>query len=61
MELPVLDGRADLDAAAMGTCSLCYVQLLADRFVLMQGDRVRAGYPGYTGVRPKIQFWHGTM
>ncbi|KIM23821.1 carbohydrate esterase family 1 protein [Serendipita vermifera MAFF 305830] len=24
------------------------------------GDRVRAAYPGYTGVRPKMQFWHGT-
>jgi poly(hydroxyalkanoate) depolymerase family esterase len=24
------------------------------------GDRVRAAYPGYTGVRPPIQLWHGT-
>lgn len=24
------------------------------------GDRVRAAYPGYTGPRPKVQFWHGT-
>ncbi|KAF5328602.1 hypothetical protein D9619_011593 [Psilocybe cf. subviscida] len=24
------------------------------------GDLVRAGYPGYTGARPKIQIWHGT-
>jgi len=25
------------------------------------GDRVRSGYPGYTGPRPKIQLWHGTQ
>lgn len=25
------------------------------------GDLVRSGYPGYTGARPKVQFWHGTM
>lgn len=25
------------------------------------GDRVRAAYPGYTGTRPKMQFWHGTL
>ncbi|KAF5327035.1 hypothetical protein D9619_004642 [Psilocybe cf. subviscida] len=25
------------------------------------GDRVRSGYPGFTGTRPKIQFWHGTV
>ena len=25
-----------------------------------QGDLVRAAYPGYTGERPKFQFWHGT-
>ena len=25
------------------------------------GDLVLAGYPGYTGARPKVQFWHGTM
>ncbi|KIJ63843.1 carbohydrate-binding module family 1 protein [Hydnomerulius pinastri MD-312] len=24
------------------------------------GDLVRSGYPGYTGPRPKFQFWHGT-
>lgn len=24
------------------------------------GDQVRSGYPGYTGARPKVQFWHGT-
>ncbi|PPQ85087.1 hypothetical protein CVT26_005605 [Gymnopilus dilepis] len=24
------------------------------------GDRVRSYYPGFTGTRPKIQFWHGT-
>ncbi|KZT40784.1 acetyl xylan esterase [Sistotremastrum suecicum HHB10207 ss-3] len=24
------------------------------------GDLVRAGYPGYTGPRPSVQFWHGT-
>ena len=24
------------------------------------GDLVRAGYPGYTGRRPKVQLWHGT-
>ncbi|KAF7966741.1 hypothetical protein HWV62_37215, partial [Athelia sp. TMB] len=24
------------------------------------GDLVRSGYPGYTGPRPKVQFWHGT-
>ncbi|KAG8769692.1 hypothetical protein FRC20_003277 [Serendipita sp. 405] len=24
------------------------------------GDLVRNGYPGYTGTRPKMQFWHGT-
>lgn len=23
------------------------------------GDRLRSGYPGYTGPRPKVQFWHG--
>ncbi|KJA15724.1 carbohydrate esterase family 1 protein [Hypholoma sublateritium FD-334 SS-4] len=25
------------------------------------GDLVRSGYPGFTGVRPKIQFWHRTV
>jgi acetylxylan esterase len=25
------------------------------------GDMVRNGYPGYTGTRPKFQFWHGTV
>jgi len=25
------------------------------------GDQVRSGYPGYTGTRPKVQFWHGTV
>ncbi|KAK7694004.1 hypothetical protein QCA50_003580 [Cerrena zonata] len=25
------------------------------------GDRVRNGYPGFTGTRPKVQFWHGTI
>ncbi|KAG8831659.1 hypothetical protein FRC17_002803 [Serendipita sp. 399] len=24
------------------------------------GNAVRSGYPGYTGARPKMQFWHGT-
>lgn len=24
------------------------------------GDLVRGAYPGYSGVRPKMQFWHGT-
>ncbi|TCD60127.1 hypothetical protein EIP91_010689 [Steccherinum ochraceum] len=24
------------------------------------GDLVRSGYPGFTGTRPKFQFWHGT-
>ncbi|PVF95677.1 putative acetylxylan esterase [Serendipita vermifera] len=24
------------------------------------GNLVRAAYPGYTGTRPKMQFWHGT-
>ncbi|RDB25220.1 putative acetylxylan esterase A [Hypsizygus marmoreus] len=24
------------------------------------GDLVRAGYPGYTGPRPRMQVWHGT-
>ncbi|MEW1720526.1 PHB depolymerase family esterase [Streptomyces sp. NPDC093109] len=24
------------------------------------GDLARAGYPGYTGVRPRMQLWHGT-
>ncbi|ESK84439.1 acetyl xylan esterase [Moniliophthora roreri MCA 2997] len=24
------------------------------------GDQVRNGYPGYTGTRPKFQFWHGS-
>ncbi len=24
------------------------------------GDQVRSGYPGYTGVRPRMQLWHGT-
>lgn len=24
------------------------------------GDLVRAAYPGYTGPRPRMQFWHGT-
>ncbi|TFK34996.1 acetyl xylan esterase [Crucibulum laeve] len=24
------------------------------------GDQVRSGYPGFTGTRPKVQFWHGT-
>ncbi|KAF4566362.1 hypothetical protein EYR36_011788 [Pleurotus pulmonarius] len=24
------------------------------------GDQVRSGFPGFTGTRPKIQFWHGT-
>ncbi|KAL7272126.1 hypothetical protein RUND412_005082 [Rhizina undulata] len=25
------------------------------------GDLVRAAYPGYTGARPKMQLWHGTL
>ena len=25
------------------------------------GDLARSGYPGFTGVRPKVQFWHGTV
>ena len=25
------------------------------------GDMVRAAFPGYTGPRPKIQVWHGTL
>ncbi|KIJ31028.1 carbohydrate-binding module family 1 protein [Sphaerobolus stellatus SS14] len=25
------------------------------------GDLARSGYPGYTGTRPKVQFWHGTV
>ncbi|KAI3618239.1 putative acetylxylan esterase [Moniliophthora roreri] len=25
------------------------------------GDLVRSGYPGFTGTRPKIQFWHGSI
>ncbi|CZR67567.1 related to Feruloyl esterase B [Phialocephala subalpina] len=25
------------------------------------GDEVRAGYPGYTGARPRLQMWHGTV
>ncbi|KIM22090.1 carbohydrate esterase family 1 protein, partial [Serendipita vermifera MAFF 305830] len=25
------------------------------------GDRVRQAYPGYTGPRPKMQVWHGTL
>jgi acetylxylan esterase len=25
------------------------------------GDQVRAGYPGYTGTRPRLQLWHGTV
>lgn len=25
------------------------------------GDLVRNAYPGYTGPRPKFQFWHGTV
>ncbi|KAF4616017.1 hypothetical protein D9613_011232 [Agrocybe pediades] len=25
------------------------------------GDQVRSGYPGFTGTRPKVQFWHGTV
>ncbi|KAJ8495803.1 hypothetical protein ONZ45_g12699 [Pleurotus djamor] len=24
------------------------------------GDQVRSGFPGFTGTRPKVQFWHGT-
>jgi hypothetical protein len=27
---------------------------------MAQRDFVRSGYPGYTGVRPKLQIWHGT-
>ncbi|TFK70566.1 acetyl xylan esterase [Pluteus cervinus] len=25
------------------------------------GDLVRSGYPGYTGPRPRMQIWHGTV
>jgi len=25
------------------------------------GDKVRSGYPGYTGTRPRMQLWHGTQ
>jgi len=25
------------------------------------GDLVRAAYPGYTGPRPRIQLWHGSV
>lgn len=26
-----------------------------------QGDQARSGYPGYTGARPKMQIWQGTL
>ncbi|KAG5339284.1 hypothetical protein C0989_004967 [Termitomyces sp. Mn162] len=26
-----------------------------------QGDLVRSGYPGYSGARPKMQIWQGTL
>lgn len=46
----------------MGTlrCSLelaIYLSLTSKAF---QADRVYAAYPGYSGVRPPVQFWHGT-
>ncbi|CAE7132736.1 unnamed protein product, partial [Rhizoctonia solani] len=25
------------------------------------GDQARSGYPGYTGTRPKMQLWHGSV
>lgn len=28
-------------------------------YLRAQGDLVRSGYPGYTGIRPKLQILHG--
>lgn len=41
---------------------VCDVPLVAfvDISCVYKGDQVRSGYPGFTGTRPKVQFWHGT-
>jgi acetylxylan esterase len=35
--------------------------LFPERLFINQGDEVRTGYPGYTGSRPKLQIWQGTL
>jgi acetylxylan esterase len=37
------------------------VSLLEFTLTFKQGDQVRTGYPGYTGARPKLQIWQGTL
>jgi poly(hydroxyalkanoate) depolymerase family esterase len=39
------------------TCANGQVNLTAAQW----GDLVRAAYPGYTGPRPRIELWHGTV
>ena len=39
-----------------GPCAAGQVTMTAQQW----GDLVRAQYPGYTGVRPRVQLWHGT-
>jgi acetylxylan esterase len=39
------------------TCANGQVKLTAAQW----GDLVRAAYPGFTGTRPRIQLWHGTV
>jgi acetylxylan esterase len=39
-----------------GPCAAGQVTMTAQQW----GNLVRAQYPGYTGVRPRVQLWHGT-
>jgi poly(hydroxyalkanoate) depolymerase family esterase len=49
-------GQAD----NLGWCATCATGKVTHT-AAEWGDLVRAAYPGYTGPRPKIQVWHGTL
>jgi poly(hydroxyalkanoate) depolymerase family esterase len=42
-----------------GWCSSCATGQIT-KTAAQWGDLVRAAYPGFTGIRPKMQLWHGT-
>jgi acetylxylan esterase len=43
-----------------GWCSSCATGQII-KTAAQWGDLVRAAYPGYTGPRPKMQLWHGSI
>jgi acetylxylan esterase len=50
-------GSVDAITGWSSTCAIGQVKFSAAQW----GDLVRAAYPGYTGPRPRIQVWHGTI